>query len=247
MMKLAGVLVVGSLCAQASAGEDVPLPDLFDIEVNWSGQTWLASNNPESFTVTEVIDPQTEKMTYQITGQWTGADWMASWAITFDPDPFISSALVQLANVGSDFEEFEITVTAPIAPALTGPTTMTGSVSGFVGDGDGALNSIGQGATVRTFGGKPFYEALVDGVGVRQLYADPQEISAMQGLTADIDMANFIDEVGPGVNSTIGITNAFALSQGDNAGFTSTFFIIPTPGAATLLLLAGLATIGRRR
>jgi hypothetical protein len=124
---------------------------------------------------------------------------------------------------------------------------MSGSISGTVGDGDGLLDPNGNGATVSTqANGRPYYEALVDGAGVRQLYAAPQVHAAPLNLTSDIDTQNFLNEVGPAANATIGIRNAFMLTSGDNASFTSTFLIVPAPAGVAMLGVFGMA-IGRRR
>ena len=246
--QLIAVVVASWACSGASAGTD-PLADLFDVQIDWSGGTWTASSTPGSYTIQQTVDPVTGNILYDIVGAWSepGGAWEVNFAITFDPDPFISNAFVQLANANLSIEDFSITVTSPVLPALGAPTTMTGSVSGFVGDGNGMLDMFGNGATVQTFDGLPFYRALVDGVGVRDLYGDPQTHSAPLGLTSDIDMMEFIGELGPAVLSSIGITNSFRLTGGDSAGFTSTFFIIPTPGVTMLLALAGAGSIRRRR
>lgn len=242
---IASVGLILALTGAAVAGQ---APDLsqFDLRVDFDGGTWLASSQPQSFTISERQNEQ-GKTIFMVEGAWSANSFDVEWSIEFDPDPFISNAFVQLANPMPSTQDFQITVIAPLAPPLAGPTVMTGSVSGFVGDGNGALDIFGNGATVETFGGLPYYEALVDGATVATLYDDPQTHTAGLNLTSDIDMMSFVGVPGPAANFTFGIRNNFRLTAGDNAGFTSTFLIVPAPGATGLLVLAGAMAMRRRR
>jgi len=210
------------------------------------GNAWSVANNPQSYELTTRTRIDNGHTVYRITGSWETSSWAGDWEIEFDPDPFVSSAFT-IQNLTGNLAPFTVTVIAP-SIALSAPTTMTGSISGTVGDGDGIADQFGNGATVMTQGnGRPYYEALVDGADIRSLYAAPQTNVAPLLGTADIDTQSYINEVGPAVISTIGIRNAFMLTPGDNASFTSTFFIIPTPGTLALVGLAGVAAIRRRR
>lgn len=216
-----------------------------------SNQPWSSAANPGSSTVTETV--RDGKVIYRVTGAWSTANWACNWDFQFDPDPFISSSFT-LQNLTGALNPFTVTVMAPAFPALSAPTTMSGSVSGTIGDGDGIVDQFGNGATVLTqVNGRPYYEAMVDGAGVRSLLTAPRSDGTPVGLTRNINLpdpvqeqSDFIGEVGPAVNTTIGIRNAFMLTPGDNASFTSTFLIVPAPGAFGVLGLAGLVA-GRRR
>lgn len=211
-----------------------------------SGAPWVASENTDSFTITQIMGSDGH-IRYRVIGGASGDGWSLSWNTLLDPDPFISSSFT-VQNMSGMTQDFTITTTLPIFPVLTAPTTMTGSISGTVGDGDGMLDPNGNGATVTTqANGRPYYEALVDGLGVRSLYAAPQTHTAPLGLTAAIPTQNFINEVGPGVLNTIGIRNAFTLTSSDNAAFTSTFVIIPAPTTLGAFGLIAAAAVRRRR
>lgn len=236
---LVGVLAAAGCVSAAQAGTSA-----WDIVINWGeSSSWSVAAHPESFTITE--EEGTNGVTaYRIIGTHTTSNWSASWDMFLDPDPFVSSSF-SITNVSGILQTFTVTTTTP-AMALGGPTTMTGSISGSVGDGNGFVDQFGNGATVRTSGGLPFYEALVDNVGVRSLYSDPQLHSAPVGLTMGIPAQNFVGEAGPGIVSSIGIRNNFELTPGDNAQFTSTFLIVPAPAGLGVFAF-GLIALRRRR
>jgi hypothetical protein len=236
------VLSVGGLCSVANAG----VSDNWDIFIQMGdGNAWSVRANPQSYTFSEYTNAE-GKTLYRIIGGWSNANWTCSWNVEFDPDPFVSSSFTITNNSGV-LAPFTVTVNTP-AMALTAPTTMTGSISGTVGDGDGVVDQFGNGASVMTqANGRPYYDALTDGLSARELYSAPQFHSAPVGLTASIPTANFINEIGPAVAGSIGIRNAFMLTPGDNASFTSTFFIIPAPAGVAAFALAGLVGLRRRR
>lgn len=208
---------------------------------------WFASAYPEAFNITQSEGPNGP--IYRISGAWATDLWSCNWEVTSDPDPFVSSSFT-IQNMGPALAPFVITVTAP-SMALFAPSSMSGSISGTIGDGNGLADIFGNGGTVQTIGfpggGAPYYEAMVDFATVRTLYNAPQRDSAIVGGTNTIPTMSFGPEAGPAVLATIGIRNSFELTAGDNASFTSTFLIVPTPAGAGILGLAGLAMIRRRR
>ena len=237
---VAGVLAIAGAASAAQAGTTS-----WDIVINWgSGSSWSVAANPQTFTITQE-EGANGAIAYRVVGSHTTPNWSASWDMFLDPDPFVSSNF-SITNNSGVLQTFTVTTTTPTI-GLAGPTTMTGSVSGFVGDGNGQMDQFGNGATVRTATGSPFYEALVDGADVRSLYSDPQVFAAPLGLTNGIPAQNFIGEAGPALISSIGIRNVFQLTPGDNAGFTSTFLIVPAPAGLGLLGVFGLAATRRRR
>jgi hypothetical protein len=243
-------LLISTTIVVASAGSalaGIAPPAGWDIQVTPDGgATWSAVANPGSWTATQETGPGGQPR-WRIQGSAIspGGDWDIAFNMLMDPDPFVSNAFT-LHNMTGITQAFVVTTIIPAIPALIAPTTMTGSVSGTVGDGDGLPDPNGNGATVTTFGSAPYYEALVDGAGVRQLYTSPQVHAAPLSLTQSIATQNFINEVGPAVNSTIGIRNIFTLTSADNASFTSTFLIVPAPAAAAAFGLVGVFG-GRRR
>jgi len=219
----------------------------FSVAMGNGDTVWNAIDNPGTWSIRQVGGGtgDTPAM-YRVTGQATIANnFSISWEIDLDPDPFVS-AFFTVQNLTNAMQPFTITTSLPTI-ALGGPTTMFGSTTGTVGDGDFVQDQFGNGATVRTLVGSPYYEALVDGVGVRSLYPDFQQNAAALGNVNAINAINFSGEAGPALISSIGIRNRFELTPGDNASFTSTFNIIPTPGAVGLLGVAGLAATRRRR
>lgn len=243
-MNLVGAIVAVAGLAVASANAGIAG---WDIAVSGGTTNWAASLDPGSYTIIQ------NGNIYRVVGGVTTSSWSMSFELQFDPDPFVSSSFT-IQNLGGVSTPFTVTVTAP-SIALASPTSMTGSVSGTVGDGNGAIDQFGNGATVQSQGnGRPYYEALVDGLGVRTLLDAPRIDIAPLGLTRNINRpdpvqepSDFLNEAGPAVASSIGIRNAFMLSGGDNASFTSTFLIVPSPAGVGLLGLAGLAAARRRR
>lgn len=243
------IATVCGLCAAASvASASVVLPQGWDLTLGLgeARNEWSAAENPGTWTATSRPGPNGSPI-FRIIGSAATPDMTFDFDVEFDQDPFVSSAFTVINNSGV-LAPFTVTVTVPIFPPLFAPTDMTGSISGTVGDGDGIADQFGNGATVMTqANGRPYYEALVDGFGVRTLYPAFQQDFAPLNLTSDIPTQNFLNEVGPLVLNTIGIRNAFMLTPGDNASFTSTFIIVPTPAGIAVAGLVGLVGLRRRR
>lgn len=242
---------IGAFAIAASATAGTIIPSGLNVEVSWSAGTWSIWDNPES--IQEVHDMPNGDI--QIVGSWTAAsNFDADWTITIGEDAnadrggsrgagfaFISNNF-SVTNLTAIPQDFTISVSQAEAP-IGAPTQITGSNVGEVGDGDG----IG-GGTLESTPGMPFYEALMDGVGVRTLFDAPQTVIAGQFLTQSYGPDSFIGEANAnGVSASVGITNRFRLSAGDRAGMTSTFAVIPTPGTTALLAITGFAAIRRRR
>lgn len=246
------VAVCGVSAVASFASASVTLPAGWDLTMSFgdargtSGGEWSAVQDPTAWTATSRPGPNGSPI-YRIIGEAYYGGVELEFDVEFDQDPFVSSAFTVINNTGL-LSSFTVMVTVPIFPPLFAPTTMTGSTSGTVGDGDGLVDQFGNGATVMTqANGRPYYEALVDGFGVRQLYPAFQQHAAPLNLTSDINTQNFINEVGPAVLNTIGLRNAFMLTPGDNASFTSTFIIVPAPAGIAAAGLLGLVGLRRRR
>ncbi len=242
------VSVCGLAAAASMASASVTLPQGWDVVVDGGQErvSWHAANNPGHYQ-SSVRRNEHGQDIYRVWGNVNTTDFGFDFDVEFDPDPFVSSSFTVINNSGV-LSPFTVTVTIPVFPPLAAPTSMTGSISGTVGDGDGLADQFGNGATVMTqANGRPYYEALVDGFGARQLYPAFQQNIAPLNLTSDINTQNFIGEVGPAVLNTIGIRNAFMLTPGDNASFTSTFIIVPSPAGIAAAGLIGLAGLRRRR
>lgn len=223
-----------SSVAHAGISEPGSGGSAWDLVIRWGDNSWSAQSQPQSWSVT-----RSPGDLFRISGSWSSADWECSWELELDPDPFVFSD-INLRNLTGSTQDFSIEVLLAAAP-VGAPSTMTGSVSGSVGD------FTGNGAELRDFGGAALYEALVDGGTVRTLYDGPQAFIAGAGLTAGLPTQSFIGESGPAVLSEIGIRNTFTLTPGDNAQLTSTFLIIPTPGSGALMLAACVISSRRKR
>lgn len=243
------IVAVCGLCATASfASASVTLPAGWDLTMQFADErgSWSAAQDPASWTATSRPGPNGSPI-YRIIGSAAAGGVELSFDVEFDQDPFVSSSFTVINNTGM-LAPFTVMVTVPIFPPLNAPTTMSGSISGTVGDGDGIADQFGNGATVLTqANNRPYYEALIDGVDSRSLYPAFQSNFAPLNLTSDINTQNFLNEVGPAVLNTIGIRNSFMLTPGDNASFTSTFIIVPAPAGIAAAGLVGLVGLRRRR
>jgi uncharacterized protein (TIGR03382 family) len=225
----------------------------------WDITLQAGSNNPWSVNLwgqsTVTVETQADgTVVTRIVGSHSNNDRDFSWDVMIEDNAtrvgslFVSSNFSVSNNTGV-LTPYTINVFLP--GALAGPTSMSGSISGSVGDGDGALDQFGAGATVQTqgfpIGANPYYQAIIDGAPVASLYNAPSINQAPLGFTSAIPTQTFAGSPGPAVAAFIGISNRFELTSADNAQFTSTFFVVPTPGAIALFGLAGLAGVRRRR
>ena len=242
MRRFSTVVAVPCVVAMAASFANAGAINSWDLTISWNGGTWRASENQGSFEVSQNASGQTVVM-----GMWNGAAWSCDWDLVLGgsntrggADPFISSSFNMTNNSGV-LQNFQVLVTLNTS-SLASPTSIFGSVSGSVGDGNPP-----SGATVATWAGDSFYAALMDGAVVRTLHDSPTSISAPPAGTANIPTLNYGPEGGPGLLGEIGIRNRFTLTPFDNAQMTSTFFVIPAPGAAGLLVLGLAGTAARRR
>ena len=255
MKNLFAIVAGFAVAASASAG----------VFTGWDVTIQLGDNTPWSvvnqgvYQMTQTANPD-GSTTYVVTGSDSNANRTFGWDVEIIEVPavagrggsgalFVSSSFSITNNTGV-IQPFNVQVNVP--GSLSGPNVMRGSVSGSVGDGDGALDIFGAGGTVQTQmypnpGARPYYAAIIDGVDVRDLYAAPSRNQAPQFGTADIDTQSFMNEPAPAVAGFVGIRNSFMLTSRDNAQFTSTFVVVPTPGALAIAGIAGLVGLRRRR
>ncbi len=241
----AGAIVAAS--SLASAG----LPTLtgwnFIISAGSGDIAYNAASNPDTWDIRlleggpgDAVQIWEVVGTFEVPGQFSG-----SFRLEMDPDPFIASFFT-INNLTNNLQPFTVTALLPTI-GLAAPSTVFGSTTGTVGDGDGLVDQFGNGATVRTITGSPYYEALVDGAGIQQLYPDASQHAAAQGFVGSIPNLPFGPQAGPALVGQIGIRNSFELTPGDNASFTSTFNIIPAPSGIAALGMLGFAAARRRR
>ncbi|MCA9294663.1 MAG: hypothetical protein KDA20_12710 [Phycisphaerales bacterium] len=244
------VFAVALFVAPLAAAGTMPLPEGFDMTVayNGSGQ-WRLSNPANDGNYTVSVNANGNWL-ISGTAAFAGTDWGYDLEVapltgsTNGPAiAFISSAFTVTNNNASP-QNFVVTATQG-ALVFPGPTEILGSHSGNVGDNP----SFGDGALLSTISGSSMYQAQIDGATVRTLFDDPFSVAAAPNLTNSYGPGSFGWEGGnPAVATSISIINEFTLSGNDNAGMTSTFVVrVPTPGAASLLGVFGVAALRRRR
>jgi len=168
-------------------------------------------------------------------GGMTGAMSIDDWNVLIDPDPIISGT-ASVTNNTLAMQWYTLIFSLPIAPSIPGGTLIGGSIQG------GVTDNTGDGATLMTAAGMPFYQALIDGSQVATLYPAPTSVIAGGFDSANLLSTNFgapiPSQSGPAALSTIGIRLDFMLSAGDSATFTSNFIVEPIPVPATAIFFA---------
>jgi hypothetical protein len=203
-------------------------------------------NGNQSFNGDASGQPTGTPTTGEYVGQQDMGGWVLDWDLLGSTNPFITGT-VAMTNQSAVPVTYLVDITLPIAPALAAPTLIGGSIQGglTVDDTAGELSSAGD----------SIYRALIDGSEVGEpakLFDDPTTTGLSGPFTSPtLGSESFGAPIpsapGPAVTSSIGIRFEFTLTPGDRATFTASFVVIPTPGAAGLFAIAGLATMRRRR
>ncbi len=190
-------------------------------------------------------------------GIWTmaqpvvGNNWMVNIIeVSFDADPFISVGL-SLTNTGSSVANFRLVNSLASSVNIPNPV-ITGTAD--IDLADISNNGTNASLTTSTSSGarSSMYTAFIDSTDVRSLLAlsDPNVPLSAPFPLSDNASDFYIDELAIeplNVNDAFGLVHEFRLSPGDRITINSTFFIIPEPSGALLLVTAGLAGVLRRR
>jgi len=209
------------------------------MQIEW----WVNGSYVGLLTPTGVYDENHGWWNYQGFATDLASGVTLNFNLNGDPDPLISGNLT-VENPGLPVVDITLVVLLPIAPLLPNGSLMQGSAA--VG-----LTTDAGGGSLSTFGGKPLWQGLIDGIAVgndASLFFDPFAL-AIGGLGSSGSSGNFgapFMVAGPSVLQSIGIEINFSLTQNDQASITSVFFVIPAPGVLGLLAIGGLV-IGRRR
>jgi len=177
-----------------------------------------------------------------------GAASVTCYNMSLDYDPFISAS-VDVVNNTAGVQNYTLTFTLPISPAVTPGSKIGGSTQGGLTD----ANFDGTG-TLSTVGAAPLYFGQIDGVNVLPLFASPKTMTVpfTGGSTNDSTSAGLPGPTisGPSAFTSIGIQHQFSLTAGDRATFTSLFAVVnavPEPTSLSLLVVGGLMLVCRRR
>jgi PEP-CTERM motif len=190
------------------------------------------------------VDPIAGTDAFQWTGDMTNSamGWGLQWDLVIDPDPSITG-VASFTNLMGITMNFTYTVSANSTVAIPAPTVL-GSSAITVTDGV----SLG-GATMSALAGDSVYNAFINAATQETLFDAAYTLVAPQ-FNSNSDN----DSWGPQaatvplfIGDTFGINHDFSLTPGDQATVNSNFYIIPEPATMTLLALAGVAVLRRRR
>jgi hypothetical protein len=240
-----GCIVLGTLFgATAPAGAGVIPPGLA-IAIDNHGQGPPDFVNPPGLQVVANL--------FRYEGSHTPAHgrWSIEWLIEADPDPFLNATFT-ITNLLPTAQDFAVSSTLPISPAIEVGSLTGGSFSGTL------LDMGGGGATLESLlGGSPppMYMAVIDGGDYQALATAPQTFTTIPYGTAGFGPFDFgtpiPSQLGPDVLSDIEVDLNVRLSGDDVAVLVATFVVEPVPEPATLAFLGAgamaLLAVRRRR
>ncbi|MFM9957784.1 MAG: hypothetical protein ACKVZJ_06890 [Phycisphaerales bacterium] len=222
-----------ALALAAGSASAVPL---FDFVLSENGlPVYSAFANPGSWTSAPIGGGA-----FLIQGSYASGTVSFDYQLTLKSDPF-ATANFNLTNTSGALGLYSTSLTLAVTP-VAAPSSYQGSISGSIGDDPATSNGALLSAA------PALYEALVDGGVFQVMYPAPFALAEpFGGLTADLPALNFAGAGGPAVANSIGLRSSFTLTNGDSVGLVTRFDIVPTPGAASMLAVAGLVGLRRRR
>lgn len=230
------VALAFAFLAAASATALAQSP-MLGIQVGMNGGTVWGTQQPGT---------QTGEHTYNFSGSYnTNPNLGITWDVDADTDPFIIAG-VAFHNTSLIKQDFSVTFALPTI-ALPAPTLTGGSASfSMTADIDGGfLTSVPN---------KPIFQTLIDNVPYVGLFTHPFDTGPLPpGQSPTFGPQEFGAPVfpptlpGPAVAGSIGIRFEFSLTPGDVATLNGVFNVVPEPGTAGLVAMAGLVLFRRRR
>jgi hypothetical protein len=172
-----------------------------------------------------------------------GSGWTAEIIqVTYNPDPFISAALV-FTNTSGVTANFSIATLATSSDTIANPVIYGASDFDLADITFNASNAV---LTNSTATGDALYNAVINGTDVRDLLASTT-ISAAFPNTANAS-DSYSNELSPSIaaGDFFGIRHEFRLTPGDRITINSTFFIIPEPASLGLFSLLCIPLVTRR-
>jgi len=187
-------------------------------------------------------------------GYGAGGSFSCDWSIVLDQDPQMTSN-VNLTNLSPVATQFTMTITLPIG--LFGPATLRGGYFGDTANGTTFTDTSGNSdVTLSTFGGNPFYQALVNGILSQGLGSFTLNENGGSGIQGNLSQQRWGDTpsipsapFGP-ASGNMQIKWMFSLTGGDSMqtqGFFRIDAVAPEPATAALVGLGLVALVVARR
>ena len=128
--------------------------------------------------------------TFSVEGGWMEPEnCTVDFTLLYEMDPFVQGGFSVTNNAGFA-QTFVFAFNSPVAPMLTNPTVVDGSMSGSYSAGpDGIL--------ITTAPGTPLFEGFIDGASALSFYPDVSSWSGGPFASDNIAEQNAIPSVGP--------------------------------------------------
>jgi len=167
--------------------------------------------------------------------------WALDWDLNIDTDPSITG-VAAFTNMMPGTTNFTYNVSALSTVAIAAPTVNGASTITV-------LDTNNDGATMAALVADAIYDATMGGVSQQMLFVDPFS------LVAPVAGVNFTGSswgpqpaTGPlAIGDVFGVFHDFSLTAGDQATLNSSFFIVPEPATAMLLVIGTASMLIRRR
>lgn len=167
--------------------------------------------------------------------------WGLNWDLNIDTDPSVTgvSAFTNMMGVTANFT-LNVSANSTIgiaAPTVSGASTIS------------VLDTNGDGATMAALVADAIYDAQIQGNSQQTLFADPFSLVALPNNVNQTGTAwgPQASTVPLAFGDSFGIFHDFSLTAGDQATVNSSFFIVPEPATAMLLIFGAAGVMVRRR